>query len=246
MPTKHRLQKQKDRELQQAAQGSSSLLSWIRPSTSQTNDGESVTLPGPEEPFKDEEGQTECMTELCSGAATETMLPEEMSQEEGEVTAAPFTSQQGHVEERAVDESKDAISKIATKPYPTDPSHVEAFHIGCNESYIAMCCSVGPCQPEFLFPKNVEGRSFQKHWFSGNVWLEYSPSSDSMHCFSCRLFLPEDKYKSRKVWRNGIRKWNTALEKIKQHSVTEVHMTSMVRWTNYKKRHSRLHLMHQM
>ena len=36
------------------------------------------------------------------------------------------------------------------------------------------------------------------------------------------------------------------LKKIKQHSVTEVHMTSMVRWTNYKKRHSRLHLMYQM
>lgn len=111
MPRKDRLQKQKDRELQQAAQGSSSLLSWIRPSTSKTNEGESVTLPGPEEPITDEEGQTECRTELCSGAATETVLPEEMSQEEGEVTAAPFTSQQGHVEERAVDESEDAISK---------------------------------------------------------------------------------------------------------------------------------------
>ena len=75
-----------------------------------------------------------------------------MSQEEGEVTAAPFTSQQGHVEERAVDESEDAISKIAPMPYPTDPSHVEAFHIRCNERYIAMCCSVGPCQPEMISP----------------------------------------------------------------------------------------------
>ena len=64
MPRKERLQKQKDRELQQAAQGSSSLLSWIRPSTSKTNKGESVTLP---EPIMDEEGQTECRTELCSG-----------------------------------------------------------------------------------------------------------------------------------------------------------------------------------
>ena len=66
MPRKERLKKQ-DRELQQAAQGSSSLLSWIRPSTSKTNKGESVTLPGSEEPIMDEEGQTECRTELCSG-----------------------------------------------------------------------------------------------------------------------------------------------------------------------------------
>ena len=36
------------------------------------------------------------------------------------------------------------------------------------------------------------------------------------------------------------------LLKKEQHSVTEVHMTSMVRWTNYKKRHSRLNLMYQM
>ena len=54
MPRKERLKKQ-DMELQQAAQGSSSLLSWIRPSTSKTNKGESVTLPGSEEPIMDEE-----------------------------------------------------------------------------------------------------------------------------------------------------------------------------------------------
>src|SRR4029434_1175471 len=64
---KKREDQKQDRELQQAAQGSSSLLSWIRPSTSKTNKGESVTLPGSEEPIMDEEGQTECRTELCSG-----------------------------------------------------------------------------------------------------------------------------------------------------------------------------------
>lgn len=46
----------------------------------------------------DEDGQTECRT-ACSGAETETVLPEEMSQEEDEMRAAPFTSQEGQVEE---------------------------------------------------------------------------------------------------------------------------------------------------
>lgn len=53
-----------------------------------------------QEPITDEDGQTECRT-ACSGAETDPVLPEEMSQEEGEMTAAPITSQEGHVEENA-------------------------------------------------------------------------------------------------------------------------------------------------
>lgn len=137
----------------------------------------------------------------------------------------------------AVCERDDTIKKIAAMQYPTDPSHVETFNIKCDDSYISMCCSVGPCQPDMPYPKNAEGRSFQKQWLSGNVWLEYSPTANSIHCFSCRLFLTEEKYKNRTAWTtDGIRKWNTGLEKLKQHSITEMHMTSMVRWTNFQKK----------
>ena len=129
----------------------------------------------------------------ATGSETETVLSD--YQDEGE--------QERHVE-AAVCESDDTIKKIAVKQYPTDASHVDTFHIKCNDSYISMCCSVGP-----------------------------SPTANSIHCFSCRLFLFEEKYKNRTEWTiDGIRKSNAALEKNKQHSITEMHMTSMVRWTN--------------
>ena len=70
--------------------------------------------------------------------------------------------------EMSQDERRREMSKIATLPYPTDPSHVSAFKIKGNE-YISMRCSRGPCQPDIPYPKNTEGRSFQKQWFSGNV-----------------------------------------------------------------------------
>lgn len=103
------------------------------------------------------------------------------------------------------------ITKIATLQYLMDPSHVDTYQIKCKDRYISMCCSVGPCQPDMPYPKNAEGRSFQKQWFSGNVWLEYSTTANSIHCFSCRLFLSEEKYKNRTAWTtDGIRKWNRA------------------------------------
>lgn len=40
MPRKERIRKEKERELQQAAQGSSSLLSWIKASTSSKEEEE--------------------------------------------------------------------------------------------------------------------------------------------------------------------------------------------------------------
>lgn len=100
-----------------------------------------------------------------------------------------------------------------------------------------MCNNIGPCQPVLPFPKNKDGRSFQKTWYENNPWLEYSPSNDAMFCLSCRLFLNEEKYMSRKTWKSeGSTQWNRALDKIKEHRASESHMCSMVMWSMFKKR----------
>lgn len=121
---------------------------------------------------------------------------------------------------------------------PNDPAHVPQFNIKCDEAFIQFCNSTGPCRPVLSsFPKNKEGRSFQKKWYENNTWLEYSPSLDTMFCFSCRLFLNEEKHKSHKTWKTeGVNQWRKALEKIKEHSASESHMCAMVKWNNFKKR----------
>lgn len=58
-----------------------------------------------------------------------------------------------------------------------------------------------------------------------------------MFCYSCRLFLNDEKYKSHTNWKTiGLNRWRRALEKIKEHSASEAHMCGMVRWNSYKKK----------
>lgn len=81
-----------------------------------------------------------------SWKVTETVLSDDQNEEEMEVRSS--IDQERHEQEPAVCERDDTIAKIAIMQYPTDPSHVEAFHIKCNDSYISVCCSVRPCQPD--------------------------------------------------------------------------------------------------
>ncbi|XP_066970147.1 zinc finger MYM-type protein 1-like [Macrobrachium rosenbergii] len=119
--------------------------------------------------------------------------------------------------------------------YPNDPAHVVTYKIRISESFIKLCNNYGPCQPVISYPKNLEGRSFQKKWYEKNSWLEYSPQKDAMFCFSCRLFLTEERYSGRVAWKSeGISRWRTALEKIKEHAGSESHMIGMVRWKGFQ------------
>ncbi|XP_064101731.1 zinc finger MYM-type protein 1-like [Macrobrachium nipponense] len=119
--------------------------------------------------------------------------------------------------------------------YPNDLAHVINYKICISESFIRLFTNYGPCQPVIPYPKNVEGRLFQKKWYERNSWLEYSPQKDAMFCFSCRLFLNEEKYKGRVAWKSeGISRWRTALKKIKEHASSESYMIGMVRWKGFQ------------
>ncbi|KAF3856755.1 hypothetical protein F7725_017478 [Dissostichus mawsoni] len=73
-------------------------------------------------------------------------------------------------------------------------------------------------------------------WYENKPWLEYSPEKDSMYCFSCRLFLNEQKYSNKSAWRvAGVNNWKRGLDKMQEHADSEAHLTSMVRWNTYKK-----------
>jgi len=142
---------------------------------------------------------------------------------------------EGEVEGATSNVEEEVLSKIALLKYPTDPAHQQAFGLKCNASYVKMCVDRGPSQPVLRCPQNRDGRSFQRNWYTTRPWLEYSPDKDTMYCFSCRLFLNEEKY-SKSAWRvAGLNRWRKGLETIQEHANSEAHLTSMVRWSTYKK-----------
>lgn len=71
-----------------------------------------------------------------------------------------------------------------------------------------------------------------------NDGMTKNPSADAMFCFSCCMFLNDEKHtghpNNRKIV--GVNKWRKALDKIKVHSASESHMCGMVRWNTFKKK----------
>lgn len=249
MPKKERIQKRKEKERQETAKSSKSLNAWLQPVTrsktqerTDNSDAESVR---PERAVEISKTTTERQKEVIE-ATTDTDYKDDqeinVSGEEEETILEGETVDNVEFEEAIEDDEVEetvgsvegAISKIASLKYPTDPAHNKAFDLQCNASYVKMCVDRGPCQPVLRFPKNTEGRSFQKTWYENRPWLEYSPDKDSMYCFSCRLFLNEQKY-TKSTWRvAGVDNWKRALEKMQEHADSEAHLTSMVRWNTYK------------
>ncbi len=184
----------------------------------------------------EKEGNVEAhATETVQGTASQET---EDGEKEGNVEAHVTQTVQGTANQETETEARERLfSNLLELQHPTDPGHVLQFNIKYDEAFIRMCENIGPCQPVLSFPKHLEGRSFQKKWYENNPWLEYSPSTDAMFCFSCRLFLNNEKYKSHTNWKTvGLNRWRKALENIKEHSASEAHMCGMVRWNSFKKK----------
>lgn len=227
MPRKERRKKEQERGRQDAAKGSRTLYDWMKPRVAAST-SEQV-----EEDSEDREETQESEESEAEDMEADDEPNEADSVDDLEQQVAP---QEPQIEARAeVPEVEEPFSMLPELQYPNDPAHVVTYKIRISESFIRLCNNYGPCQPVISYPKNVEGRSFQKKWYERNSWLEYSPQKDAMFCFSCRLFLNEEKYRGRAAWKSeGISRWRTALEKIKEHASSESHMIGMVRWKGFQ------------
>lgn len=130
--------------------------------------------------------------------------------------------------------------------YPKDPTQFPPGRI--DDAARTLLCYSGPYQPiesdispNFHFPV-TGGRCFQTAWYTrqlshGSVereWLEYSPSTDAMFCFSCRVFGKTNSMFYEYNWtRNGVRNWKKALEKIYKHEESNVHLNAIVDWKQF-------------
>jgi hypothetical protein len=86
------------------------------------------------------------------------------------------------------------------------------------------------------YPKNRDGRSFNKEWFEKFIWVEYSPRRDAIFCYACRQFQPHAS-KENVFTSTGFKNWKTALEKSKglpKHNSSNTHILSMAMWNEKK------------
>lgn len=123
--------------------------------------------------------------------------------------------------------------------YPTDP----ALFVNrvLETELIRKILALGPCQPglheDYSFPKNdSDGRVFRKQWYHASMrngmtryrdWLVYSPTKNSMFCFSCWLFGdPKHNKHSDPAFSDpshGVSKWRKGVELIERHEKSQGH-----------------------
>ena len=88
------------------------------------------------------------------------------------------------------------------------------------------------CQPskDYVFPKQSFGkqlRAFQHSWFERFTWLHYCESSDSVLCYYCsKMPMNGCTKKDEAFVSKGFRNWKKALEKFKEHEISDCHRTA--------------------
>ncbi|KAL1264208.1 hypothetical protein QQF64_004563 [Cirrhinus molitorella] len=99
--------------------------------------------------------------------------------------------------------------------------------------------ATGPKQPLLSsFPKHQIGdinRAFSLFYYHKFPWIEYSVSLDSVFCFCCRHFSSNTARCTDELFTKvGARNWKKLSEKLTKHASSQVHLSSMEMWENYK------------
>ena len=104
-----------------------------------------------------------------------------------------------------------------------------------------------PISQPFLteFPSKIVGnqqRRFSSNWYickdlTKRIWISYSESTNKAFCGPCFIFFSEsvDNRKSLSWSKEGFDDWKNALRLICEHEQSEIHLTCMFKYVNYKK-----------
>ena len=104
-----------------------------------------------------------------------------------------------------------------------------------------------PISQPFLteFPSKIVGnqqRRFSSNWYickdlTKRIWISYSESTNKAFCGPCFIFFSEsvDNRKSLSWSKEGFDDWKNALRLICDHEQSEIHLTCMFKYVNYKK-----------
>ena len=101
---------------------------------------------------------------------------------------------------------------------------------------IAHNLSEDPRQPKLMTYKQTrrggQMRCFQKGWYIGRPWLEYSQIIDALFCYPCRLFKvafdgPESKWTL-----IGFNNWKIAMERKRASNFMMSHYLILIQCSN--------------
>ncbi|KAG0411775.1 hypothetical protein HPB47_011113 [Ixodes persulcatus] len=108
---------------------------------------------------------------------------------------------------------------------------------------VARTAHDSPVQPVLQsFPVTKYGsdsRTFKSEWYTSFPWLEYSVTSNSAFCFSCRMFSTSNGQRSGSAVfvTEGYRNWKKALQKdggLRLHSNSAAHKLCQASWASFK------------
>ena len=104
-----------------------------------------------------------------------------------------------------------------------------------------------PKQPSLSeYPSTMYGkkqRRFQKAWYTGRPWLEYSVQLDACFCYCCRKYTKENDPDADSCFtKTGFRNWKTALADgrgLLKHATSKIHMNAVQTWAEHSVRNER-------
>lgn len=115
-----------------------------------------------------------------------------------------------------------------------------------------LCEPKEPHQPKkFQFPKKRYGsqnRAFQPTWFDNFPWLHYDENTDTVLCFTCHKQYAKGNLKTANkkdlaFIKEGFANWKKAIEKFRDHQMSECHKTSIDYEVNLPQNYGNVHEM---
>jgi hypothetical protein len=99
--------------------------------------------------------------------------------------------------------------------------------------------SKGPFQPIDCFKVSKvqsKSRQFKESWYKEFSWVEYSPIADAAFCYPCRLFCQCKTGRGEESFTKlGMNNWKKALEKLRKHEKSEMHLKANQFLNEYRK-----------
>ena len=170
------------------------------------------------------------LNRLINCTLIDNIANEHESQQISTLSLSPHTN--------AVDSENEIESSLPKRPaiivettVNIDVGRVFGQQLSSNSMYHIMKHHFKP-SPDYSFPKNTNGRSFQYSWLNKFTWLAYSKQENGGYCLPCVLFCSTTVYHGSEpgiLVSKPLTNFKKALEILRKHIEKDHHQASIVR-----------------